>query len=97
MERSVSIRPGSVDGAASLPGMTTPPPAGRSVSPSPCEVIDPPTNSTATDSPLPPSVRTSPAMNVWMSPVTKTTSSIFLSRMWVSSSSRSRGYPCQLS
>ena len=47
---------------------------GRSVSPRDCDVIEPPTNSSATDSPRLLAVRTSPAMNVWMSPVMKTTS-----------------------
>ena len=55
------------------PGTTPPPP-----SPRPCEVIDPPTNSVATGLRSLSSMRTSPAMNVWMSPVTNTTSSIFL-------------------
>ena len=63
----------AVWGLASLPCSTTPP-ASMSISPSACDVIEPPTNSSATFSPAPICVRTSPAMNVWMSPVTKTTS-----------------------
>ena len=89
--RSASMIPGSVCGSASLPGSTVPPPTLRSTSPKLFEVIDPPTNSSATGLPSPPCVRTSPAMNVWMSPVTNTTSRIFLRSMWLSSSSRSRG------
>ena len=79
-------------GFASLPLIVDAAARVEVVSPSDCEVIEPPTSSVATVSPVAPSpVRTSPAMNVWMSPVTKTTSLIFLSRMWVSSSSRSCG------
>ena len=85
------MSPGSVFGFLSLPLITAPLPASRSVSPSDVIVIEPPTNSSAALVPLPMSVRTSPPMNVWMSPVTKTTSLICLSRMCLSSSSRSRG------
>ena len=91
MPFSASMIDGSVCGFLSLPLMTTPPPAGRSVSPRPEEVTEPPTNSIAAGSPVPAAVRTSPAMNVWMSPVTKTTSLIWRSRMWVSRLSRSCG------
>ena len=67
-------------------GRMPPPP-----SPSPGDEIEPPTNSVATGRLSSLSTRTSPATNVWMSPVTKTTSSIFLRRMCWSSSWRSRG------
>jgi hypothetical protein len=64
-------------------------------------VIAPPTNSVARDGPLTGSTRssprtvwrpvrvTSPAKKVWMSPVTKVTSSIASAAMWSTSSWRS--------
>ena len=70
----------------SAPGRMPPPP-----SPSPGDEIEPPTNSVATGSLSSLFTRTSPATNVWMSPVTNTTSSIFLRWMCCSSSCRSRG------
>src|SRR3954468_11910123 len=66
-------------------------PASPSPMPMPREVIDPPTNSIATVSPTPRFVRTSPATNVWMSPVTNTTSLMPLDLMKPSSCSRSAG------
>ena len=75
MPRSVSMIAFGVLGFWSLPLMTTPPPASMSVSPSPADVMDPPTSSVATASPLPSKPSSAlPVMNVWMSPVTKTTS-----------------------
>ena len=58
------------------PGRMPPPP-----SPRPGEEIEPPTNSVATGFLSSLFTRTSPAMKVWMSPVTNTTSSIFLRLM----------------
>ena len=67
----------------------SPPASSLIVSGMPSEVIEPPTNSVATLSGPRPFTPTSPAKNVWMSPVMKATSRMSRPRTCSSSSRRS--------